>query len=158
MKCRTILKALAAICTLSLGCQENPKIVRLDYSLNADEQNAVIKAFDAWCRATCEDYCGYTFSVYRVSWPLPDNTIGVTIRTLPPDRQGECRRHTSLGGRSSEISLAPNLKGETLVSTVMHEVGHALGAEHTAFGVMSESGSAVQLSEADISQLGCVSP
>lgn len=153
MKCRTILKALAAICTLSLGCQENPKIVRLDYSLNADEQNAVIEAFDAWCRATCEDYCGYTFSVYRVSWPLPDNTIGVTIRTLPQDRGGETRRKDDLS--FSQISLAPNQKGDVLRAVVMHEVGHALGAEHTDRGVMSRYAESTVLTPEDISQLPC---
>ncbi len=154
------MKRIAILATLALtGCmwQVNPTHhynLDIQTGFTADQYGLIIGAADRWTAATDGMI---TFGL--IGWKGDPTTI--TVTGMPKaDLQAQWGAGLAgvtwlTGGENSDIYLSTDVSDDTFMHTTEHELGHALGLDHTGPGTLmcKDNGCASQdITCADVEQ------
>lgn len=155
---RVTLKACIVAATF-LGCGEKDYFVlRIDPSFSPQQRDMILDSAALWHRETCGKF-NYLPEIRRVTErrgsDLESGVIAFRPGSLEPPLSGVTHRDFSLFEKEIpraavvEIDYAATKKADVFLFVSQHELGHAIGLEHTRQGIMQPGGSELEPSDED---------
>jgi predicted Zn-dependent protease len=132
---RASLIAVTTVLSLS-GCAPADIEAHLDGSLSRAEGDEVIRAVNDWnARAVSQIRLGDSRSDWLIlKADTPDDSLGFAQR------------------RRQIVRIDPSTPPDQVYAVALHELGHALGLNHTAGGVMDPQRQLTAFSDADMDE------